>query len=667
MSSDNQHSVQHEQQGIANNNTQNMMNTNLPENGPIMEDKMKDIVPQEQETQSQSSGHDIDEFEMEHMSNIPDEMLIPEDMHEDEDEHDEHAASITSDIDYSKLSKEELVATAARLFNERAIEQLKADFDAIKIHFYKIVKADQEKIKRQFLEQGGILEDFKAEPDILETRLKAIYTQYREKKSAYIQNLESEKLHNLNLKKAVIDEIKDLSNSAESVNDTFNQFRELQKKWRSIGPVPQSEVNNLWENYNHHVEKFYDYVKINKELRDLDFKRNHEAKLELCEKTEELLLEPSIVKAFRLLQEYHTKWREIGPVPFEMRAEIWNRFKDITSKINKKHQEHFDNQKALQDKNLEDKTKLCEEAEALIAIENNSVKDWEDRSKTLLEIQEKWKTIGFAPKKDNNRIYKRFRNACDAFFAKKRDFYKALKDQQTNNLQLKLDLCVQAETLKDSNEWKKTTDDMLQLQKKWKEIGPVPRKMSDVVWKRFRAACDVFFNNKAAHFSTIDNKYAENLTLKQALITEIENYSPVESAEENFEQLKAFQRRWAEIGFVPMQNKEETQTRYRKAIDKLFETLKVEKSKVNMLNYKNKIENLSHNRHSEKKIDKERDKLIMHVKKLESDIVQYENNIGFFSKSKGAQILVAEVQKKIDDAKAEMKALEEKIKMIDSL
>ena len=667
MSSNNQHSVQHEQQGIANSDAENMMNTNLPENGPIMEDKMKDIVPQEQETQSQSSGQEIDELEMEHMSNIPDEMLIPEDMHDEEDEHDEHAASVASDIDYSKLSKEELVATAARLFNERSVEHLKADFDAIKIHFYKIVKADQEKIKRQFLEQGGILEDFKAEPDILETRLKTIYTQYREKKNAYIQNLESEKLHNLNLKKAVIDEIKELSNSAESVNDTFNQFRELQKKWRSIGPVSQTEVNNLWENYNHHVEKFYDYVKINKELRDLDFKRNHEAKLELCEKTEELLLEPSIVKAFRLLQEYHAKWREIGPVPFEMRAEIWNRFKDITSKINKKHQEYFDNQKALQDKNLEDKTKLCEEAEALIAIENNSVKDWEDRSKTLLEIQEKWKTIGFAPKKDNNRIYKRFRNACDAFFAKKRDFYKALKDLQTNNLQLKLDLCVQAETLKDSTEWKKTTDDMLQLQKKWKEIGPVPRKMSDVVWKRFRAACDVFFNNKAAHFSTIDNKYVENLALKQALITEIENYSPLESAEENFEQLKAFQRRWAEIGFVPMQNKEETQTRYRKAIDKLFESLKVEKSKVNMFNYKNKIENLSHNRYSEQKIDKERDKLIMHVKKLESDIVQYENNIGFFSKSKGAQLLVAEVQKKIDDAKAEMKAMEEKIKMIDSL
>ncbi|HEY9124767.1 MAG TPA: DUF349 domain-containing protein, partial [Bacteroidales bacterium] len=349
MSSDNQHSVQNEQQGIANNNTENTMNTYLPENGLTMEDKMKDIVPQEQETQNQSNGLEIDEFEMEHMSNIPDEMLIPEDMHDDDDEHEEHSAPVTSEIDYSKLSKEELVATAARLFNERAIDQLKPDFDAIKIHFYKIVKTEQEKIKRQFLEQGGTLEDFKVEPDILETRLKAIFTQYKEKKSAYIQHLESEKLHNLNLKKAVIEEIKDLCNSAESVNDTFNQFRELQKKWRSIGPVPQSEVNNLWENYNHHVEKFYDYIKINKELRDLDFKRNHEAKLELCEKAEELLLEPSIVKAFNLLQEYHAKWREIGPVPFEMRAEIWNRFKDITSKINKKHQEYFDNQKALQE------------------------------------------------------------------------------------------------------------------------------------------------------------------------------------------------------------------------------------------------------------------------------------------------------------------------------
>ena len=253
------------------------------------------------------------------------------------------------------------------------------------------------------------------------------------------------------------------------MNDNFHQFRELQKKWRSIGLVPQSEVNNLWENFNHHVEKFYDYIKINKELRDLDLKKNFEAKIELCEKAEILLLEPSIVKAFKLLQEYHNKWREIGPTPHETRADIWNRFKDITAKINKRHQEYFESQKQSQETNLTAKTELCEKAEALIESNPSNMKEWEAKSEELIGLQNIWKTIGFAPKKDNTSIYQRFRAACDAFFAKKRDFYSVVKEEQNNNLQVKLDLCVQAEALKDSTEWKKSTEDLINIQKKWKE------------------------------------------------------------------------------------------------------------------------------------------------------------------------------------------------------
>jgi hypothetical protein len=310
---------------------------------------------------------------------------------------------------------------------------------------------------------------------------------------------------------------------------------------------------------------------------------------------------------------------------------------------------------------------LCEKAEEILKVEPATMKEWEEKSINLVEIQDVWKSIGFAPKKDNTRIYQRFRAACDDFFAKKRVFYGKIKEEQNNNLQLKLDLCFQAEALKDSNEWKKSTEELIGIQKKWKEIGPVPRKASDQVWKRFRSACDLFFNNKASHFATVDSKYEENLNLKIALIEEIEKYQLLATPEENFTNLKDFQRRWAEIGFVPLKQKEEIQTRYHKSIDKLFDSLKLDDGKKQIMKFKSKIEHMPHNRKNEVKIDRERDKLILRLKKLETDIVLWENNIGFFAKSKNAEPLIKEVQSNIDSAKAEIKTMEEKIKMIDSM
>jgi hypothetical protein len=610
-------------------------------------------------------GHD--EFDVKQIEvHVPDEMLVPEELIEDEEDAEIEPTENPS-VDYSIFSKEELVATAARLMTEKPIETLKLDFDSLKIQFYKKHKADVDKLRKQFVENGGLPDEFVAETDVLEERLKEILKKYKDVKSEYLKNEEAKKHENLKIKKSIIEEIKVLINSSESMNDTFHQFRELQKKWRTIGLVPQTEVNNLWENYNHHVEKFYDYIKINKELRDLDFKKNFEAKISLCEKAEELLLESSVVKSFKLLQDYHNKWREIGPVPHEMRADIWSRFKDVTSKINKRHQDYFENLKTSQEKNLETKTALCEKAEAIIAENIATMKDWEAKSNELIEIQTVWKSIGFAPKKDNTKIYQRFRAACDNFFAKKREFYSIIKEEQNNNLQLKLDLCFQAEAIKDSTEWKKSTEDLINIQKKWKEIGAVPRRMSDQVWKRFRAACDAFFNNKQAYFANIDSKYEDNLKQKLTLIEEIENYVLLENVEENFSNLKEYQRRWAEIGFVPMKQKEEIQGRYRKAIDKLFDSLKIDDGKRNVLRFKNKIEQMPHNRKSEMKIDRERDKLIIHLKKLENDIVLWDNNIGFFAKSKNAEAMIKEVQNKIDNAKAEIKTLEEKIRLIDNM
>lgn len=572
-----------------------------------------------------------------------------------------------SEVDFSSLSKSELLNKLELLIQSNKVEEIIDEVENIKINFYKKNKYDFEQKRKLFLEAGNKPEDFVPEEDPIEIKFKELLKNYKDQKSAFNQKTEAEKQDNLKKKHQIIDEIKHLVSNNESFNETFHQFKELQKKWREIGPVPQANVNDLWKSYNHQVEAFYDYIKINKELRDLDLKKNLEAKLVICEKAETLLLEPSIVKAFKQLQELHDQWKELGPVPHESRNDIWERFKDITTKINKLHQEYFENLKDQQQKNLEAKTLLCEKAEELSKIQIDSVKDWDNRSKEMVELQNVWRTIGFAPKKDNNRIYERFRVACDEFFNKKREFLTDVKEEYNTNLQLKLDLCVQAESLKDSTEWKKTTDELINIQKRWKEIGPVPRKQSDIIWKRFRTACDEFFNRKSTHFSSIDSQYDENLRLKNAIIEELENFKITEDIESEFEQLKDIQRRWTEIGFVPLAQKESINNKYRGLINKLFDSLKLDDNKRNIMKYRNKLETLPHTNKTDNKINKERDKFIIRLKKLESDIVLWENNIGFFANTKNAQAMIQDVQNKIDSAKTEIKVLEEKIKMIDKM
>jgi len=481
------------------------------------------------------------------------------------------------------------------------------------------------------------------------------------------QKQEVEKHKNLQEKYKIIDEIKELVNRNESINDTFHQFRDLQNRWRSVGVVPQANLKDLWETYHHYVEIFYDFIKINKDLRDLDLKKNLEIKIGICEKAENLLLEPSIIRAFKSLQKLHEQWRETGPVPQESKTEIWERFKNITGKINKSHQEYFENLKDSQKQNLDSKTTLCERAEELANHEINSPKDWEQCYQEMIELQKVWRSIGFAPKKDNNRIYGRFRTACDNFFVRKREYFAHNKEEQQNNLQLKTDLCIQAEDLKDSTEWKASSEDLINLQKKWKEIGPVPRKHSDQIWKRFRSACDHFFHRKSQHFNTIDSQYEDNLKLKINLIAEIESFETTDNPEENFQKLKDYQRLWSEVGFVPMKNKEEIQKKYRDAINKHFDNLKIDEGKKNLLKFKNKIENLSSKHQGGYKIELERDKYINKLKQLENDVVLWENNIGFFAKSKNAEGMIAEVKRKIEQGKEEIKLLEDKIRMIDGI
>ena len=562
-------------------------------------------------------------------------------------------------IQYAALSMVDLVAILKDFIHNKAVNEIINDVENIKINFYKKHKADIERKRKNFVDAGGELEDFMPEENPLEKELKELLKTYKDQKAEYTKNLEE--------KYKIIEEIKELSNKQESINKTFQEFRDLQRQWRSIGPVPQVSVKNLWDNYHHHVEAFYDYIKINQELRDLDLKKNLEAKLVLCEKAEELLLESNIMNAFRTLQELHEQWREIGPVPPDMRTEIWERFKEATAKINKKHQDYFVNLKSEQKNNLEAKIVLCEKAEELSNQEINSNKDWNRLSEEMIELQKVWKTIGFAPKKDNNRIYLRFRNACDTFFNRKREYYSTVKEEHENNLQLKTDLCVQAESLQESTEWKKTTEELIALQQRWKEIGPVPFRVSDKIWKRFRTACDTFFDRKSKHYAEVDDSFESNLQKKIELIRQIEEFQLSDNAEESLNKLKEFQRQWAEIGFVPIKMKEEILEKYRTAINQKFDDLKIDEGQKNLLKFKTKLENMLDRPNSGQRIRQEREKYIGRLKQLENDIVLWENNIGFFAKSKNAELMIREVESKIEDAKKTIALLTKKIGMIDEM
>ncbi len=518
--------------------------------------------------------------------------------------------------DYSKYSQVELVNAMRDLLEKNGDHDIKEEIDAIKSVFYKNLNENIEEQKKQFIENGGNEEEFEPGEDPYEKDIKDLLKDYRHIRIQYNKKLEVEKEVNLKLKYEVIEELKGLINNEESINKTFQEFRDLQRRWREIGLVPQSKMKNLWDTYHFHVENFYNYIKINKELRDLDLKKNLEAKIRLCERAEELLVEPSIVKAFNTLQKYHEQWREIGPVPIENKEDIWERFKAATSKINKKHQEYYEKRKTEQKKNLEAKIALCEKVEEINDLDILNHKEWDAKAKEIIELQKIWRTIGFAPRKDNNKIYDRFRKACDKFFDAKRDFYAKNKELQQNNLQLKIDLCIEAEALKDSTDWKKTTQDFINIQKKWKEIGPVPRKHSDAVWKRFRAACDYFFDKKSEHFSTIDTEQVDNLKLKEALIEEVEKFKPEKDVDENLKKLKSFQRRWTEVGHVPIKKKDEVQVRFRDAINKLFDELNLDEEKRNLLKFRTKMNSYSESSRGQNKMRMERDKYMNKLKQL---------------------------------------------------
>ena len=484
----------------------------------------------------------------------------------------------------------------------------------------------------------------------IERGFKELYNRYKKERAEYNRHLEKERENNLVLKEAVIEDLKALLEKQEDVNATFPAFREIQNRWRAIGPVPVQSYRNLNETYQLYVEQFYDMVKINRELRDLDFKKNLEVKEKFCEMAEKLAENDNIVEAFKELQKLHEQWKEYGPVAKQYREDIWNRFKAATAVINRKYQTFFEGLKEQQAENLVEKTKLCEQVEAIAEKEITSSNEWNSLSKEIEDIQKQWRQIGFATKKENQRIYDRFRAACDKFFNRKRDFYNTYKESMNENLKKKLSLCEAAEALKTSTEWKKATDQFISLQKQWKEIGAVPRKKSEQLWKRFRAACDEFFNERDRNVKP-ENDFYGNLKAKQRLIDEINAYEPSSDEDENMEAMTSFMERWQGIGFVPFKEKDNIARLYKDAMKAKFPD--VSPARARRAKYASSPKS-------------ERERLVQKYMKKEQDIVTYENNIGFFAMSKNSEPLIRQMQERIDAAKKELMEIGEQIKALDA-
>ncbi|MCL2562333.1 MAG: DUF349 domain-containing protein [Rikenellaceae bacterium] len=584
------------------------------------------------------------------------------DLGEENEQEKEQAADTDLAGKLAGKTKAELLEMFAELLGTKPVQSIRREAEAIKTAFYKAHRVHTEELKAQFIAGGGAEEEFVAPSDADEQRLKDLFAEYRKRRSEHIATLERSKEDNLKIKLQIIEELKELVSGNETLNQTFNSFRELQQRWREIGPVPQANVKDLWETYNLHVENFYSYIKINKELRDLDLRRNYEAKIALAEEAEALILETSVVEAFHKLQKLHEQWREVGPVANEHKETLWDRFREASGRVNKAHQDHFDRLKDEQKANLDLKGQLCTKVEQLADAAYSSRKGWSKASDELLEIQKVWKTIGFAPKKDNAKVYERFRTACDKFFEQKRSFYVEARGEMDHNLRLKTQLCEAVEALQDSEDWRKTTDDIIALQREWKVVGPVARRHSDTIWKRFRSACDKFFERKSTHFSGREDEQDQNLIRKRELLSELEQ---ADVALGGFEMIKDFQRRWSEIGFVPIKKKEAVQKEYKALMDKMFDALRGSDHTRSMDRFKNKVSEMR-TAGGDRRLRGEREKLIARVKQLEADIALLENNIGFFAHSKNAESMIRDVREKIDRARQERDEALQKVRVLES-
>lgn len=562
-----------------------------------------------------------------------------------------------------KLTKEEVIARLKEIAGD--VESVtKAEIDGLKQTFYKLHNAEQEAARKKFAEAGGAPEDYVPTPDPLEEEMKNAMSVIKNKRNELAAEVEKQKEMNLQVKLSIIEELKDLLESPEDANKNYTEFKRLQQQWNEVKLVPQASVNELWKNYQLYVEKFYDLLKLNNEFREYDFKKNLEIKTHLCEAAEKLAEETDVVSAFHQLQKLHQEFRETGPVAKELREEIWARFKAASTAVNRRHQQHFDALKEAEQQNLDQKTVICEIIEGIDYNELTNFAAWDAKTQEIIALQNKWKTIGYAPQKMNVKIFERFRAACDAFFNKKAEFFKTVKENMNENLEKKRALCEKAEALKDSTDWKATADTLVKLQKEWKTIGPVAKKHSDVIWKRFITACDYFFEQKNQAGASQRSEEQANLEKKRAIIAQLEAIGEETEADTAIEQVRTLMKEWNAVGFVPFKDKDKVYKQYHALVDKLFERYNISQSNKKLSSFKNTISNIQEG--SPQALYREREKLMRAYDNMKSELQTYENNLGFLNAaSKKGNSLLTELNRKVEKLKADIDLVKEKIKVID--
>lgn len=540
----------------------------------------------------------------------------------------------------------------------------KDEVDHLKTAFYKLLFAEREADQKTFIENGGDPEAYVMKTDDSEEQFKAEMGLIKEKRAKAFQQQEEEKKANLQRKQQIIEKIKMMSTSPEEANKSYNDFKALQQEWKDIKAVPAEKANELWRNYQLYVEQYYDLLNLNRELREYDFKKNLEQKTLLCEAAEKLADEPDAVSAFHQLQELHQQYREIGPVAKELREQIWARFKAASTVINKRHQQHFEELRAKEEENLTRKTALCEKVEAIAKEENKNATDWENHTKQIIEIQTEWKTIGFAPQKMNVKIFDRFRAACDDFFGRKAEFFKTLKEKFAENTKKKKEMVEQAKALMDSTDWKATSDKLIKLQKEWKTIGMVPKKVGDQLWAEFVAACNKFFEARNAATAGTRNEEQQNLDRKKEIIAKLKEL--LDSTADNVQAtLQQLIDEYGKIGHVPFKEKDKLFKEYHKVVDALYKQLNISASKQRLDNFKSSIKSMA--KQGEDMLDNERGRLMRRYEQLKSEITTYENNLGFLNaSSKKGNSLIDEMNRKVNKLKDDLELIRQKIKAIDA-
>ena len=564
----------------------------------------------------------------------------------------------------SKLSTKEEVLLRLKEVAQDAENANKQELDGLKQTFYKIHNAEIEAAKKTFVENGGAEEEVIAQPSSVEEEFKSLMAAIKEKRSALAAEIEKQKEENLQVKLSIIEELKELVESPDDANKSYNEFKKLQQQWNEVKLVPQAKVNELWKNYQLYVEKFYDILKLNNEFREYDFKKNLEIKTHLCEAAEKLADEQDVVSAFHQLQKLHQEFRDTGPVAKELRDEIWNRFKAASTAVNRRHQQHFEALKETEQHNLDQKTVICEIVEAIEFDQLKTFAAWETKTQEVIALQNKWKTIGFAPQKMNVKIFERFRKACDEFFKKKGEFFKLLKEGMNANLEKKKALCEKAESLKDSTEWKETAEILTKLQKEWKTIGPVSKKYSDAVWKRFITACDYFFEQKGKATSSQRSVEQENLEKKKAIIARLTAIDETTDADEASKEVRELMKEWNGIGHVPFKEKDRLYKQYHGLIDQLFDRFNISASNKKLSNFKSSIGNIQSG--GSQSLYREREKLVRTYENMKNELQTYENNLGFLTtSSKKGNSLLTEINRKVEKLKSDLELVLQKIKVID--